>query len=305
MIDAPQSLLKTNILVATGTLICRITGFLRVLTLAYVFGLTGLSDVYNTANTTPNIIYELMMGGILSATLLPIIVRAIKDDDHDAISAVLSVTGLCLWALTCLMVLASPLIMSLYSQARLDEPAIFHRTGTILVAYFLPQIFFYGIISLATAVLNARPEICSSGLCSCAQQPDRDWRFTGGWIFVSKYSDLERSQPKPRFARFTRAWNNSRHRGKQPDYGPCRSPFRSPAPFLPDWKHPALRQVLRLSGWTLGYVIANQAALFMINKTSLKQGRLAQCLSNSLYLFSATSWIVGGFDHDHFFSISR
>lgn len=271
MTDAPQSLLKTNILVATGTLLCRITGFLRVLTLAYVFGLTGLSDVYNTANTTPNIIYELMLGGILSATLLPIMVRAIKDDDHDAISAVLSVTGLCLLALTSLMVLASPLIMSLYSQARLDEPALFHRTGTILVAYFLPQIFFYGTISLATAVLNAHQKFALPAYAPVLNNVIVIGVLLGAGFLYPNTLTLNEASQNPAFLALL---------GLGTTAGiACSSLILVPAVlrsglrlrFLPDWKHPALRQVLRLSGWTLGYVIANQAALFMITRLALSE----------------------------------
>lgn len=276
MIDTPQSLLKTNILVATGTLLCRITGFLRVLTLAYVFGLTGLSDVYNTANTTPNIIYELMMGGILSATLLPIIVRAIKEDDHDAISAILSITGLCLLALTSLMILASPFIMSLYSQGRLDEPDLFHRTGTILVAYFLPQIFFYGMISLSTAVLNARQKFALPAYAPVLNNLIVIGVLLGAGFLYPNTLTLSEASQNPALLALLGLGTTAGIAVSSLIMIPA--VFRSGLKlrFLPDWKHPALRQVLRLSGWTLGYVMANQAALFMITRLALsKEGWLS------------------------------
>ena len=56
-----RKFLLSNLLVGGGTLLSRVTGFGRILALAYAIGLGGLSDVYNTANTTPNIIYELML----------------------------------------------------------------------------------------------------------------------------------------------------------------------------------------------------------------------------------------------------
>ncbi|MEK7801555.1 MAG: lipid II flippase MurJ, partial [Pseudomonadota bacterium] len=152
----PQNLLRTNIVVGFGTFLSRITGFLRVLLLASVFGFTGLSDVYNTANTTPNIIYELLLGGILSATLLPVFVRQFADGDSEGMSAVLSVVALALGVLTLVATLCAPYIIGLYAVSRGADYTVFLSVGTRLAYCFLPQIFFYGVIALATSMLNAR-----------------------------------------------------------------------------------------------------------------------------------------------------
>ena len=58
-------------MVASGTLLSRLTGFGRVLALVWAFHVTRLGDVYNIANTVPNILYDLLLGGVLSATLDP------------------------------------------------------------------------------------------------------------------------------------------------------------------------------------------------------------------------------------------
>ncbi len=68
-------LARSSIAVATGTLLSRVTGLVRIAALAYAVGGASLADAYNLANTTPNIVYELLLGGIISATIVPIFVQ--------------------------------------------------------------------------------------------------------------------------------------------------------------------------------------------------------------------------------------
>ena len=68
-------LLRSSAVVGVGTGLSRLTGLLRVLALFYALRFTSLADAYNLANTTPNIIYELLLGGVLSATLVPVFVE--------------------------------------------------------------------------------------------------------------------------------------------------------------------------------------------------------------------------------------
>ena len=65
-------LLRSNVVVATGTTLSRLTGLLRVIVFAYVIGKGALADAYLIGNETPNIVYELLLGGVLSATLVPL-----------------------------------------------------------------------------------------------------------------------------------------------------------------------------------------------------------------------------------------
>ena len=80
---ADRALSRSTAVMAVGTALSRITGFGRVFALAYTLGLTRVSDTYNLANTTPNIVYELVVGGVLSATLLPVFVRMRSTSDED------------------------------------------------------------------------------------------------------------------------------------------------------------------------------------------------------------------------------
>ena len=73
-----SNLLKSNLVVAAGTSLSRVTGMLRVTVLAGVLGSTALNDAYILGNETPNIVYELLLGGVLSATLVPLFSTMIR-----------------------------------------------------------------------------------------------------------------------------------------------------------------------------------------------------------------------------------
>ena len=73
---------RATAILAAGTFASRLTGFLRVLTIGYVLGVTSLSDAFNYANGIPNIIYDLLLGGILSATLIPVFVEQLREEDR-------------------------------------------------------------------------------------------------------------------------------------------------------------------------------------------------------------------------------
>ena len=64
---------------AVATFFSRLTGFGRVVALAYAFGFTRLTDSYNLANTTPNIIYDLVLGGIMAAFIIKLRVQLLRD----------------------------------------------------------------------------------------------------------------------------------------------------------------------------------------------------------------------------------
>ena len=102
----------------TGTLASRFTGFLRVLAIAYVLGVTSLSDAYNYANGIPNIIYDLLLGGILSATLIPVFVDQLRDPDRArsmrALSAVVTAITVALVVITGILWLLAPWVIHFY-----------------------------------------------------------------------------------------------------------------------------------------------------------------------------------------------
>jgi len=150
------SLVRSSGVMALGTLASRGTGFLRTLVLVYALGVVGIANAYNNANTLPNTVYDLMLGGILTSVVVPLLVNAARRDTDrgEAYDQRMFTLGTAaLLALTVLATLAASLLVALYAHA-LTGP---ERHLTVIFAYFfIPQIFFYGVTSLAGAVLNAR-----------------------------------------------------------------------------------------------------------------------------------------------------
>jgi putative peptidoglycan lipid II flippase len=159
---AEPSLVRSTAVMATGTLLSRITGLLRVTVLVATLGVgeSRLADVYNVANTTPNIIYELVLGGILSSIFVPVFVevrntRGARQAWHVARATMtIAIVGLGLLAL--IGILAAPWIIQLYIRSGTPaEQAEAQQLGGQLLAMFMPQIVFYGVGAVMTGLLNA------------------------------------------------------------------------------------------------------------------------------------------------------
>jgi len=149
-------IVRSSAVVGVGTALSRITGLLRTVVLAYVLGRFVLADAYNLANTTPNIVYDLILGGVLSATLVPVFVDRFQHDDDDGVNAVVTVVTSALIALTVTAIVAAPWIFRAYTWAGGRNAAELERAGVPLLRLFAPQILFYGLMALGTAILNAR-----------------------------------------------------------------------------------------------------------------------------------------------------
>jgi putative peptidoglycan lipid II flippase len=160
--EPEPSLARSTALMATGTLLSRITGLLRVTVLVGTLGVgeSRLADVYNVANTTPNIIYELVLGGILSSVFVPVFVevrstRGQRQAWHVA-RATMTIAIVGLGLLAVLTMLAAPWIIRLYVHSGSPaERAEAVEVGGQLLAMFMPQIVFYGVGSVMTGLLNA------------------------------------------------------------------------------------------------------------------------------------------------------
>ena len=156
------SLARSTALMATGTLLSRITGLLRVTVLVGTLGVgeSRLADVYNVANTTPNIIYELVLGGILSSIFVPVFVevrstRGQRQAWHVA-RATMTIALAGLGLLAAVTMVAAPWIIRLYVHSGSPaERAEAIELGGQLLAMFMPQIVFYGVGAVMTGLLNA------------------------------------------------------------------------------------------------------------------------------------------------------
>jgi putative peptidoglycan lipid II flippase len=150
------SLARASGRMAIASLISRITGFLWKLLLVVAIGASVANDSFNVANTFPNIIFELLLGGVLSSVVVPLLVRSQDDKDGgEAYTQRLMTVALTLLVVgTVIAVIAAPIFTSLYVDDTSDRanPAL----ATAFAYLLLPQIFFYGMFALISAVLNAK-----------------------------------------------------------------------------------------------------------------------------------------------------
>ncbi|MFF4435060.1 murein biosynthesis integral membrane protein MurJ [Streptomyces sp. NPDC001513] len=149
------SVLRSGALMAAGSIVSRATGFIRSAVVVAALGTGLLGDGYAVANTVPNILYMLLIGGALNAVFVPELVRAAKEhaDGGSAYTdRLLTACTVALLALTATAVLAAPLIISAYT----DYSGAQASTTEALARYCLPQILFYGLFTLLGQVLNAR-----------------------------------------------------------------------------------------------------------------------------------------------------
>jgi putative peptidoglycan lipid II flippase len=141
---------------ALGTVASRATGFLRTAVIASVLGVYGVGTAYNVANTTPNIVYELLLGGVLTSVVVPLLVRAAKEDEDGGqayAQRLLTLTVLVLGGAAVVLVLAAPLLIDLYA-GDLDPQS--RDLAVTFARFFLPQVLFYGAGAVLGAVLNTR-----------------------------------------------------------------------------------------------------------------------------------------------------
>ncbi|MFT6292506.1 MAG: putative peptidoglycan lipid II flippase, partial [Ilumatobacter sp.] len=145
-----SGLFKNNLIVAVGTALSRVTGLLRFAVLAAVLGGTAISDAYLLANETPNLVYELLVGGVLSATLVPLFTSFDANDDDESRNVVLTTALALIVVVTLAAVAVAPLVFRVFSQ-NVDpdvDADLFRSVGTTLARIFLVQILFYGITGI-------------------------------------------------------------------------------------------------------------------------------------------------------------
>ena len=151
-----KSLLKSSTVMAVGTIVSRITGLLRGLLLVAVLGTTLLGDTFNVANTMPNILYNLILGGALTAVFVPQIVRSTKEADGGSafISRLITVTSVFLAGFVVIAVLFAPIFVRIFASSYIGRPEF--EITTLFMRFCLPQIFFMGLFALLSQVANAK-----------------------------------------------------------------------------------------------------------------------------------------------------
>jgi len=265
-------LIRSNLVVASGTAVSRITGLVRIVIFGMVIGQTALADAFDGANNAPNAIYELFIGGVLSASLVPLFARLVDNENtnnqkSNDIDAIASTALYVLVSITVVAVLAAPAIFHLFSlspSSAVDADA-YREAGTALTRIFLVQIFFYGISAITSALLNARRQF-----------------FAAAWspalanivaIAFLLYIPSVGAESPPQLGEVVSNSSLLWTLGLSTTAGVAimaltqllaarKSGTR--ISLKPQFRHPAVARLVRLSTWTLGYVVANQIALVVI-----------------------------------------
>lgn len=267
-----HDLLRSNAVVALGTGLSRLTGMLKVIVFGFVIGQTALADAYDGANNSPNAVYELLLGGVLSATLVPLFTRLLEDDDRDGAEAVVGVSIIALTVITAIAVVFAPWIFRIFSlspDAAVDAND-FRTVGTALTRIFLLQIFFYGIAAVLGALLNAQRRFFAAAwspvlanvviICSLLYVPTlldheapvlRDVLDSPSfrWLLGLGATGGIALQALILLPAIHQAGLNFRFR------------------FRP--LHPAVKRLFALSGWTFGYVLANQVTVVIVKNLAV------------------------------------
>ena len=266
--DAPgrgRRLLRANLVVASGTMVSRATGLVRT-SLVLVLLAKSLGDAYLGANNTPNMIYELILGGILTASLVPLFTDDLeRGDGQHATSAIISVAVLALLAVTALGFLAGPALILLFSTgstAALRDDYV--SVGVPLALLFAPQIFFYGLMAVWSALLNARHRFLAAAWAPVLNNLIAIATLWYAHTLVEGKPSLADALDDRRIIWVLGIGTTAGIATMALSLYPAlrRSGFRFR--WSPDRRHPAVRRAVRLSAWTLGYVIANQVAAVVI-----------------------------------------
>ena len=259
---------------AGGTLASRVTGLLRVLVLAWVLGFSPLADAFNLANTVPNMLFDLVLGGVASATFIPVFVeRLALDGERRAWRSISTVVTGALGVLLVASILAwwaAPWIIDGFTFMHHLDPtrsaAALSRQRLVassLLRWFVPQVFFYGVIGIATALLNIRNRFAVASWVPVANN----------FVCIAVLVWFHLVDPTPTL----HSLQGSSHLmwlGLGTTLGVaiqflCLLPSLARADLWRlsprfDRHDPALRAIGRLGSWTLLVVVANQLSLYVV-----------------------------------------
>ncbi|ADH70236.1 integral membrane protein MviN [Nocardiopsis dassonvillei] len=153
---APGNLARSSAIMALGTIVSRVTGFVRTIILAAAIGTQLLGDAYQTAGMVPYMVYDLLIGGLLASVFVPFLVkrRKLDADGGDGVEQrLVTLMLLVLFALTLVSVLVAEWFIRIYAGGFSGAQ---YEVSVVLARYLVTQIFFIGASGLASAMLNAR-----------------------------------------------------------------------------------------------------------------------------------------------------
>jgi putative peptidoglycan lipid II flippase len=261
--------IRHSAVMSVGTGLSRLTGFLRVAAMAYALGVTEsrLADAYNVANTTPNIIYDLALGQILSSLFIPVFVQRLEGEGEGAAwhtaRTVLTLTIITLGTVMLAGILFSGSIIHLYTfRAHGPQVRAERELASFFLKWFMPQIVFYGIgAGVATGLLNAHRRFAAPMFAPIVNNLIAIATFLvfaalpgpAGTIAITNLqrSVLAIGTTLGVVGMTVVLWPSLRRIG-----------FRWK--WTLDLKDAGVRKIARLAGWAFVYVIVNQLGLLVV-----------------------------------------
>ena len=284
---ADEGFMRHTAVMSVGTTLSRVTGFLRLVVAAAVLGDAFLADTYNAANTTPNIVYELVLGGILTSVFIPVFVEWLQDHgEEEATELARRVLTIALVALTGVaalgVVFAGPIIRLYMLDSHAPNKSAQIELGVFFLRWFMPQIVFYGVGAVAIGLLNTHRRFAIGMFAPVLNNVVvmltfgiYAWMRHGAPASIAGITSAQKSvlalgTTLGVVAMTLALWPSLRAIG-----------FRWRWRW--DLHHPAIRRLRKLAPWVLVYVIANQAAYLVI--IILSRGLGAGKLTTYQYAF--------------------
>ncbi|MGW7099351.1 murein biosynthesis integral membrane protein MurJ [Streptomyces sp. NPDC054838] len=266
------SVRRSGALMAAGSIVSRATGFVRSAVVLAALGTQIRGDSYAVANTVPNIIYMLLIGGALNAVFVPELVRAAREHPDGGTAytdRLLTACAAALLVLTAAAVLAAPAVISAYTPAAYTPAEV--DTTVALARFCLPQIFFYGMFTLLGQVLNARGKfgammwtpVLNNLVVTAVFGLFLTLSHTGAHGFTAAETRL--------FGIGTTAGIVVQALALVPSLRSAG--FRWRPRF--DWRGSGLARPLRNAGWLVLLVLTNQFAYWVVTRLSTTAGKLA------------------------------
>ncbi|MEU0369363.1 murein biosynthesis integral membrane protein MurJ [Streptomyces sp. NPDC006283] len=270
------SLLKSSAVMAAGTLVSRLTGFVRSLVITAALGAALLGDTFTVAYTLPTMIYILTVGGGLNSVFVPQLVRAMKNDEDGGeayANRLLTLVMVALGAIVAIAVFAAPLLIRLMSDTIASDQAA-NSVAVTFARYCLPTIFFMGIHVVMGQILNARGRF---GAMMWTPVLNNIVMITTFGLFIWVYGTSAESQMGVQ----TIPPEGVRLLGIGTLLGLvvqalAMIPYLREAGFRfrPrfDWKGHGLGKTVKLAKWTVLFVLANQAGVLVVTQLATAAG---------------------------------
>jgi len=190
------SLGRASAMIAAGTLVSRVTGLLRATVLVLAVGSFGqAADAFATANQLPNYVFQVISAGVLTAVIVPQVVKWSNHEDGGQayLSKLFTLATVLLLGVTALSMLCAPLLVTLFAAKFTPEQ---HALSTAFALWCLPQVFFYGMFALVGETLNARRVFGPYAWAPIANNVVTIIGFLGFiWLFGGERSRLDQWDP--------------------------------------------------------------------------------------------------------------